>query len=215
MKVIELSAREARSWTERWLGAGHFVSEAVLAKAPFDQGRFRTCIGDDTPLKKLANFEHGWVIKGGEAGAWLSQVLDELALHGASCVIVEDDLSRPTDPAIIASEIPCALIEDRILCWSDLSPGNGATAVKRTGYIGSGYPRNAFVVSRSAAELGLADRQQVPETFLRQVTDSLMAVIVAIFDAESYLVWTPPAELGKIVECRVHPSAEDDEPTRP
>jgi hypothetical protein len=82
-------------------------------------------------------------------------------------------------------------MHDRVLCWCDLDSTNGAVAVAETMHIATGYPRNVFVVSRSAADLGLADREYVPGGFLRQVTTSLMAVIVSIFDDESYLVWTP------------------------
>lgn len=58
--------------------------------------------------------------------------------------------------------------------------------------VGSGYPRNAFVVTRSADELGLADRQQAPDDFPNRVAESLSAVIVSVFDDESYLVWDDP-----------------------
>lgn len=176
---------------EEWLGAGHFVSEAVLASAQFDRGTFRTCVGDDIDVEEPVDFETGWMIKTREADFWLAQVLDELSQEGARCAIGEDDLSGPTDPGFIKSPIPSAFINDRVLCWSNLTPGNGATAVRPTMRIGSGYPSNAFVVSRTSTDLGLADRQQVAKGFLSQVQDSLMAVTVAIFDAESYLVWTP------------------------
>jgi hypothetical protein len=191
MKVIEINHEKGRRWTEEWLSAGHFVSEAVLAKVSFTHGQFRTCITDEAATKPLPDFATGWVASRKEVDAWLARVLDVLTPAGARCIIVEDDLSRPTDPAFKRSDIPSALMGDRVLCWHDLHPASGATAVNHTRYIGSGYPRNAFVVSSSARELGLADRQQVPQGFLSRVTESLMAVIVAIFDDESYLVWTP------------------------
>ncbi len=52
-----------------------------------------------------------------------------------------------------------------------------------------GYPLNAFITIKSAAELELVDRQQVPNNFLGEVAKSLMAVIVAAFDAETFMVW--------------------------
>ncbi|HEX3174294.1 MAG TPA: hypothetical protein VHQ43_08760 [Solirubrobacterales bacterium] len=189
MKVIEANQDEARSWTERWLGAGHALSADVLANAPFGDGRFRTCVSDDVTPERLTKFEEGNMARTKEADEWLAQTLDELTVIGASCLVVEDDLSRPTDPALIRSEIPSAFIGDRVVSWSDLSPGNGEASVKAVMAVGSGYPRNAFVVSQSAANLGLDDRQQVPEDFPSKVAESLLAVIVAIFDAESYLIW--------------------------
>jgi len=38
-------------------------------------------------------------------------------------------------------------------------------------------------------EFGLVDRQQMSKDFPSQIADSLLAVIVSIFDDESYLVW--------------------------
>lgn len=191
MTVIEVNREKARSWTEQWLNAGHAVSAAVLSIAPFHSGIFRTFIGDEVAKEGLPNFESGWAVNVGEARRWLAETLDEQALRGAKCLIVEDDLSRPTDPALLRSDIPSAFIGDRVVSWCDVNPQNGAAAVDRVMYVGSGYPRNAFVVNKSAAELGLIDRQQVSAEFAQQVAASLLAVIVSIFDAESYLVWTP------------------------
>lgn len=124
-----------------------------------------------------------------EADAWLAQTLEELARRGAACVIAEHDLARPTDPFLVRSEDRWAFVDDRVLAWSDLEPGSGAAAVEEVRGVGSGYPRNMFVSSRSERGLGLADRQQVPDEFPRQVACSLLAVIVSIFDDEPYLVW--------------------------
>lgn len=192
MKVVEANQDEARSWTERWLGAGHALSAAVLVNAPFGGGRFRTCVSDDVTPERLRKFEEGNMARTKEADEWLAQTLDELTMTGASCLVVEDDLSRPTDPALIRSEIPSAFIGDRVVSWSDLSSGNGEAAMKAVMGVGSGYPRNAFVVSQSAADMGLDDRQQVSGDFPSKVAESLLAVIVSIFDDESYLVWDRP-----------------------
>jgi len=189
MTVIEIGHEEARSWTERWLGAGHAVSAAVLADAPFGEGRFHTCVADDVPPERLARFEEGDVAGTKEAREWLARILDGLAAAGAGCLIVEDDLTSSTHLALHHDDIPSAFIGDRVVAWSGLSPGNGAAAVEAVMYVGSGYPRNAFVVGRSPEQLGLADRRQAPEQFPGEVAKSLLAVIVAIFDAETYLVW--------------------------
>lgn len=192
MSVVEIERDRARSWTERWLGAGHVVSAAVLASAPFDRGRFRTCVADGVTSERLRNFDEGYMAKVTEADAWLAQTLDELSRNGARCVVAEHDLASRTDPFIVQGEDPWAFIGDRVIAWSDIGPGGGAAAVKEVKGVGSGYPSNAFVVTHSAAELGIFDRQQVPENFSSRVAESLLAVIVAVFDAESYLVWDTP-----------------------
>lgn len=55
--------------------------------------------------------------------------------------------------------------------------------------VSNGYPLNAFVVSRSSAELGLAADAALGEAFTEEVVQSLLAVVIAAFDAESFLVW--------------------------
>ena len=142
-------------------------------------------------MKTLDHFREGGIVDVREAEKWLAQELDALASKGAMCLIVEDDLSRATDPGPINDGIPSAFIDDRVVSWHELSPGKGASAFKEVMYVGSGYPRNAFVTSRSASELGLANATQVPNDFPRRVAESLIAVIISIFDDESYLVWTP------------------------
>jgi hypothetical protein len=196
MKILDINFAKGRAWIEEWLGAGHFVSAAVLGSSPFNRGRFQTCIFDEASAEPLRDFRWGWMANGDEVDAWLAEVFDQLALDGAKCVVAEDDMTSANDPGFMNDDIPQARIHDRVLCWCDLDSANGAEAVAETMHIATGYPRNVFVVSRSAAELGLAQRQYVPNGFLRDVTKSLMAVIVSIFDDESYLVWTPDPANG-------------------
>lgn len=131
------------------------------------------------------------MIKSREAERWLAETLDELATCGGKCVVVEDDLSSPTDPHLATDPVPTAFIRDRVFSWDELKPGNGAALTEEVMGVGSGYPRNAFVTSHSVAELGVIHHKQAPAKFPQRVAESLMAVIVSIFDDESYLVWTP------------------------
>lgn len=191
MKVIDVKREEGRIWTERWLAVGHFVSKAVLDTVSFEDGQFRTCITDEAATKPLPHFETGWVARRSEVYSWLGKVLDELALRGARCLIVEDDLSIPSDPGLANESISTAFIGDHVFSWSDINPGDGIMAIKRVMGVGSGYPRNAFVTTHSAAELGFVHGKPAPEEFPPKVAESLLAVMVAMFDAETFLVWTP------------------------
>lgn len=189
MGVVEPNKDKAREWMDQWLGAGHEVSAAARACEPFTHGRFRTYVSNDATPERIAKFEEGDMAGRQETDEWLAGTLDELTGNSASCVIVEEDLARPNDPSIVRGEIPAAFIGDRVVSWSDLTPRRGAEVVTAIRRVASGYPRNAFVVSRSAGDLGLADRQHVPEDFPSRAAKSLLAVIVSIFDDESYLVW--------------------------
>lgn len=54
----------------------------------------------------------------------------------------------------------------------------------------SGYPLNAFVITKSSSDLGLVDGGDAPERLSQEVAASLLAIVVAAFDAESFLIWT-------------------------
>ena len=182
----------ASGWVKRSLGRGHEVSTAVLASADFEAGTFRAILPDDVDVNQIQNLEYGGVMKESVARDAFARVLDEFAQRGAACVVVEDDLASRTDPAIVESSEPLAFIGDRVISWCDLDPGTGATAAEIVGRVGSGFPTNAFVVSRSAADLGLADRHSLPEDFGQKAAGCLVAVAVAAFDAESYVIWAEP-----------------------
>jgi hypothetical protein len=53
----------------------------------------------------------------------------------------------------------------------------------------SGYPLNAFVSTMSAGDLGLVDGEDAPEGFANKVARSLLAVVVSVFDDETFLIW--------------------------
>lgn len=81
-----------------------------------------------------------------------------------------------------------SFVGERVLHWCDLRDGGGKGA--RTIIRGAhGYPLNAFLTSRSSAELGLVDRRQAPKALSQLVVESLLAVVVSAFDGESFLIW--------------------------
>lgn len=186
--TVELPRGRARGWIEKSLAAGDGVAAAVLADPPFAGGRFRSFVPADTPAERLARLEEGGLVDAEAALAALATELDNLKRRGASSLVVEDDVGRRGDPAVASSEAATSFIGDRVVSWADLKPGACELAARVTNYA-SGYPLNAFVSSRSAAELGLVDRGTLSEGFGARVAATVMAVIVSTFDAESYLVW--------------------------
>lgn len=79
---------------------------------------------------------------------------------------------------------------DRVVHWCDLDLGTGVVATEIISRGAFGYPLNAFVSTESAANLGLVASQSIPENSMDTPSGSLLAVIVAAFDAESYLIWS-------------------------
>lgn len=176
-------------WVKKSLADGHEISAAVLADLRLDEGTFQAVLPADFDGREVANLERGGVMAGAEADRDLAAVLDELAGEGSACVVVEDDMGMRMDPAIQNSSLPVAFMGDRVISWAELERGRGADAVEAITQGASGYPRNAFVVSKSVAELELVDRQSLSQDFAGKVADALLAVIVGAFDDESYVLW--------------------------
>jgi hypothetical protein len=192
--VVEPPRAAAVEWVRESLGDGDAaVSAAVLAACRLETGRVRAIVASDTPEEHLSQFHRGGVFhaaSGPDDDLLLAQLLDRLAGRGGSCVVIEDDLRRRHDPAVSLPGVPpSAFIGERVVHWTDIQPADKAIATIYAG--ASGYPRNAFVVAKSCAELGLADRQELDDTFADSVAKSLLAVLVAAYDAESFLLWEP------------------------
>jgi hypothetical protein len=171
------------------LAQGFDISNAVLIGTPFERGRFQTFVPKDFHADKL-DFEVGGVTTTTLSKGGLSICLESLIGAGGGCVVIEDEGWRPTDPVIVEGAQLSAFIGDRVIHWSDLKSGASNVAVEAISKGASGYPLNAFVSSKSAAGLGLVDREQVPEGLASAVAESLLAVIVAAFDAETFMVWS-------------------------
>jgi hypothetical protein len=189
-RVVEPPRDAALAWMRESLRDGHAVSSATLAAAPFDQGRFRAVVSGDTPEERVSEFRFGGVAdagRGADADAALAQLLAGLARRGGSCVVIESDVWDRLSPALARVRAPSAFIGDRVVHWADLEPAD--EAIRTTYASASGYPRNAFIVRKSCAELGLVDGKSLDASFAGEVTTSLLAVLVAAYDAESFLVW--------------------------
>jgi hypothetical protein len=150
-------------------------------------------VSSDTPDERLSQFRRGGVIDAAsrpEVDLLLGQMLDELAGRGGCCVVIEDDGMRRHYPALSLPGVPpSAFIGDRVVHWADLQPADEAI---RTIYAGaSGYPLNAFVVAKSCDDLRLAEGDALDETFADELARSLAGVLVAAYDAESFLIWEP------------------------
>lgn len=188
--AIEVPADEARSWLKESLAGGHEISAATLATARLDDGVFLVLAPDGSNPGRLPGFAEGGVVSSDLANAALAGVLEDLMPRGAACVVVEDDVGRRGDPALSKRRAPSAFIGDRVICWSDLDrPGSGAAAVQTIAEAASGYPRNAFALTQTAADLGLSEGQSLPVDFAAKAAGFLAALVVSAFDDESFLVW--------------------------
>lgn len=187
-KAVTINGDAGKSWVIDSLTQGFEISATVLKVAAFDAGSYRSFISASDQLRQT-NLAEGGVSKGQVAQAGLAQYLDGLSSDLASCVIVEDDLRRRTDPTVAPHAMSTAFIGDRIVHWCDLERGTGADCADVVDRGASGYPLNAFVCGKSAADLDLVNGREVVKGFANQIAESLLAVVVAAFDAETFLVW--------------------------
>jgi len=188
LRPIEVPRCESASWMEESLQQGFDISSAMLAALKLEQGHFFVLAPDNFARNPL-RFAVGGVTKTGLAEEALSNVLDEMCSKGAQSIVVEDNLMEATDPVVAKRDEPLAFVGNRILHWCDLQ--NGGNICARTVMLGaSGFPLNAFVSTCTPAELGLADRKPPADNIPQLILEHLAAVVIAAFDAESFLIWT-------------------------
>ena len=84
-----------------------------------------------------------------------------------------------------------AFAEDRVLHWAVVADGDQNEAVKRLRSGASGYPLNAFLCERPPPAFGLDAGAELDADALDELGEAVKLVIVAAYDAETYLCWTP------------------------
>ncbi len=191
IKAVSIDKDLGLRWLTSSLTQGFDLSVAAKGVVESRHGKFHSFISSEHETYRT-NFAEGGMARTGGSMEALAQYLDGLVSRHAKCVIVENDLWRRTDPLVDAgTKSPYAFVDDRVIHWCDLKNQNGTQCVDVINRGASGYPLNAFVSGKSSSALGLMDRQQVPQNLANEVAESLLAVIVAAFDAETFMVWTP------------------------
>ncbi len=187
----EVDQTVALDWLRYSLGQGEVISPVALKVIEEQRGHAYTLAPDTVDPARLATPCDGGVTKTGDARAALAQVLATFAQHGAACVAVEDCLRLRRDPnPSLDGLLLTAFVGERVIHWAGLEGGTDAAILAL--HRGSGkYPLNAFVTSVSAEELGLVDGADLDPDIADPVVGSLMAVIVAAYDAETFIVWEP------------------------
>src|ERR1700684_3003490 len=187
----EVDQKGALDWLRYSLGQGEVISPAALEVIEEQRSHAYTLAPATVDPARLAKPREGGVVTTGGAQAALATVLEGLAERGAACVVVEDCLSLRRDPKpSLDGLLLTAFVGERVIHWAGLE--GGTDAVILTLHRGSGkYPLNAFVTSVSAEELGLVDGAGLDSGIAGRVVGSLMAVVVAAYDAETFIIWEP------------------------
>lgn len=186
-QVIDAPADEARAWMQYSLEQGFDLSAAVLNGGFLRQGKFLAIVSEAFQRTPVA-FRSGGVLGQRVARERLAQILDELSDKDGKAIVVEDSTAERNDPNVSHRGEPSAFLGDRVVHWRDLSDGS-TQAMEVVAWGTTGYPTNAFITTRASRDLGLVNLKDAPKNLAEEVASSLLAIAVAAFDAESYLLW--------------------------
>jgi hypothetical protein len=187
----EVDQAIALDWLRYSLGQGTVIAPTALEFIAEHQGRAYTLAPDTVSPARLATPRWGGVATTGGARAALAKVLEILAERSATCVVVEDELRLKRDPKPgLNGLLLTGFVGEKVIHWANLAGGmdDAVVAVHRGA---GGYPTNAFVTSAFAEELGLVDGADLDSDIAGRVVGSLMAVIVAAYDNETFIIWEP------------------------
>lgn len=183
----------ALDWLRYTLGQGEVISPAALKFIEEHEGHAYALAPVNVDPARLANPHDGAVMTPGTGSPReaLARVLTGLAERGAVCVVVEDELSETKDAnPNWGGRLLTGFVGEKVIHWANLAGGTDDAVVAVN--FGSGdYPTNAFVTSASAEALRLVDGADLDSDVAGRVVGSLLAVIVAAYDAETYIIWEP------------------------
>jgi hypothetical protein len=189
----EIDQTVALDWLRLSLGQGEVtvISSQVLKILEERRGRAYTLAPVTVDPARLATPRWGGVASTGGARAALAKVLEGLAERGAACLVVEDEANWKRYPKpSLDGLLKTAFVGEQVIHWATLEGGpEDAILVVHRG--SGGYPTNAFVASASAEQLGLVDGADLDHDIASPVIGSLMAVVVAAYDDETYIIWEP------------------------
>ncbi|GAA4489684.1 hypothetical protein [Microbacterium panaciterrae] len=175
----------AAAWARASLSQGSAVSSALVRRLE-EMDAAAVLTREQFTDSTLDNRSRG--LSAGESDQTASEVLIAMASTGVTTLIVEDEFARTSDSGLIGD---LAFVEDRVLRWAALSASDDAGI--RLLHVSSGFPLNAFVCRGTPEELGLSRRGLVDEHVRNVVVDAVVAILVSVYDGESYLLLTSSA----------------------
>lgn len=126
--------------------------------------------------------DSGRGIPASEADEVAKCLLATTARKAKLTLIVEDDLARQGDPHLGRA----AFVGARVLRWEEVDNQTiSAVTLLRRG--ASGYPLNAFICQGTPPDLGLSADLQISPTQQERIADSVLGVLVSVWDAEAFV----------------------------
>ncbi len=185
LTLAELNEEWPLDWLHSSLSQGKVIAQKVNTALDTLNGRVRVLVPTRGLSVTIDPREGGWV-RSDQANVALASVLSETHSFQSAYLYVEDDLRRPGDPALYRTGLKWFSIGSAIIHWCDVAVEPPLEVVRCIRRSSSGYPLNAFVASVAPP----GDRIQSDDDFAEKIVSSLLAVIVSVFDAESFVIWT-------------------------
>ena len=178
----------AREWVRNSLSRGTSLAAAALPLLELP-GRATVLVPRASEMQNglATDLSLGQSISTDEADKLAGEFLGDAERKGARTLIVEDIASK--DDPNLGDHV--AFMGKRVLSWAELSHSLHAAWILRVR--ANGYPLNAFVSDSTVAQLGVRDGQEVRADFIEGVVTSLRCIVVAAFDAETFLIWSRDA----------------------
>ncbi len=188
-EVDQLTANE---WIASSLQQGHELSAATLARIDLSNGHSRAIMLSDS----IDFSDSGWVRRG-DAHRTLFTYLLGLAIKGDICLVVEHEFASRGDAWLSKKDystgISTGYVDDHVLFWTSLDPNNIDLAIETITVGSDGYPTNCFVASVNNELMNTFIDKSLPNDVIDKIAESIVALVIGAFDAESYVVWEPPS----------------------
>jgi len=191
-----------RAWVRDSLAAGKLLSRHVLGRLNIDEGStFALGLseeeGHDQRDLELSLGDLSESLLEASAESLLALITELRNKGNAHLFVVENDLAKPDDPAIVGRPLGSVVFAaDTVYHLQDLADLDTQDGlIKFLGSSASGYPLNGFVMrSKSNEELSQAFRTKR----LGPVIAGIDAIVNSVFDNSGFSVWLPNIVLEQI-----------------
>ncbi len=180
---LPIAATTAQDWIRGSLAQGSVLAMLMTQCLPKLASARMLVPRDALEPTALGLDNHARGIRASDTDGIAARFLDQLFSEGVATLIVENELARRGDPSL---PVKVSYADDRVLEWADLESG-GDSGARLLRSASSGYPLNAFACRRSAPDLGLIAGHQLDSSELDAIVASTLAVLVAVYDGESYV----------------------------
>src|SRR5262249_39052674 len=107
--------------------------------------------------------------------------LRDQAASGGLLLLVEDDVADRSDPGLRGRY---GYVGDVVMRWTNLAHSSAVELLRQGA---SGYPLNAYLLTRPGQQLGLDEGRDIVGPALEAIIRATCCVIVSSHDAETYV----------------------------